>query len=171
MTLQIELIKAHVMNRPADAAEPFFAGDDDNGTGPKEFESATFGMLLPPQPPTGLPRRSYRFAATPHHQHHRSPRRARPVGAAGSQLHHANNAPAAPDGLAPSELKVRSYPTPPTPLQPPTGLSRRAKGFQLHHATNAPTAPDGLAPSELKAHSYPTPPTPPQPPTGSPRRS
>ena len=39
---------------------------------------------------------------------HRSPRRARPVGAKGSQLTHATNAPAAPDGLAPSELKVRS---------------------------------------------------------------
>jgi hypothetical protein len=37
-----------------------------------------------------------------------SPRRARPVGAEGSQLHPAANAAAAPDGLAPSELEVRS---------------------------------------------------------------
>ena len=33
---------------------------------------------------------------------------------------------AAPDGLAPSELQVRSYPTPPTPPQPPTGSPRRS---------------------------------------------
>jgi hypothetical protein len=46
MTSQIELIKAHVLNRLADAAEPFVQVMVDNGTGLKEFESATFGMLL-----------------------------------------------------------------------------------------------------------------------------
>jgi len=54
---------------------------------------------------------------------------ARPVGAQGSQLHHTTNTPAAPDGLAPSELKVPSYTTPPTPLKPPTGLPRRSSRF------------------------------------------
>jgi hypothetical protein len=148
----------------------------------------------PLQPPTGSPRRSSRFPATPRHQRPRSPRRACPVGAQGSQLPQATNTPAAPDGLAPSELKVPSYPPPPTPLQPPTGSPRRssrfaatprhqhpgsprrarpvgAQGSQLLHTTNATTAPDGLAPSELQVRSYPPPPTPPQPPTGSPRRS
>jgi hypothetical protein len=52
------LIKAQVLNRLADAAEPFVQVMVDNGTGLKEFESATFGMLLPLQPPTGLLRRS-----------------------------------------------------------------------------------------------------------------
>jgi hypothetical protein len=147
-----------------------------------------------PQPPTGSPRRSSRFAATPRPQRPRSPRRACPVGAKGSQLHHATTAPAAPNGLAPSELKVPGYTPPPPPPQPPTGSTRRssrfratprrqrpcsprrarpvgAQGSQLHHATNAPAAPDGLAPSELKARSYTTPPMPLQPPTGLPRRS
>jgi hypothetical protein len=55
---QIELIKAHLLNRLADPAEPFVQVMVDNGTGLKEFESVTFGMLLPQQPPTGLPRRS-----------------------------------------------------------------------------------------------------------------
>ena len=58
MTSQIELIKAHVLNRLADAAEPFVLVMVDHGTGLKEFESVTFGMLLPLQPPTGSPRRS-----------------------------------------------------------------------------------------------------------------
>jgi hypothetical protein len=40
------LIKAHVLNRLADAAEPFVQVMVDRGTGLKEFESATFGMLL-----------------------------------------------------------------------------------------------------------------------------
>ena len=55
---QIELIKAHLLNRLADPAEPFVQVIVENGTGLKEFESATFGMLLPLQPPTGLLRRS-----------------------------------------------------------------------------------------------------------------
>ena len=46
MTSQLELIKAHVLNRLADAAEPLVQVMVDYGTGPKEFESATFGMLL-----------------------------------------------------------------------------------------------------------------------------
>ena len=46
MISQIELIKAHVLNRLADAAEPLVQVMFDNGTGLKEFESATFGMLL-----------------------------------------------------------------------------------------------------------------------------
>ncbi len=46
MTSQIELIKAHVLNRLADAAESFVQVMVDNGTGLKESESATFGMLL-----------------------------------------------------------------------------------------------------------------------------
>jgi hypothetical protein len=46
MTSQIELIKARVLNRLADAAEPFVQVMFDNGTGLKGFESATFGMLL-----------------------------------------------------------------------------------------------------------------------------
>ena len=58
MTSQIELIKAHVLNRLADAAERFVQVMVDNGTGLKEFDSVTFGMLLPLQPPTGSPRRS-----------------------------------------------------------------------------------------------------------------
>ncbi|MEY2726678.1 MAG: hypothetical protein RLZZ458_2545 [Planctomycetota bacterium] len=58
MTSQIELIKAHVLNRLADAAEPFELVIVDNGTGLMEFESVTFGMLSPPQPPAGLSRRS-----------------------------------------------------------------------------------------------------------------
>jgi hypothetical protein len=33
---------------------------------------------------------------------------------------------AAPDGHASSELKVRSYTSAPTPLQPPTGSPRRS---------------------------------------------
>jgi hypothetical protein len=56
MTSQIELIKANVLNRRADAAEPFVLLMVDNGTVLKEFESVTFGMLLPLQPPTGSPR-------------------------------------------------------------------------------------------------------------------
>jgi hypothetical protein len=46
MTSQIELIKAHVLNRLADAADPFLQVTVDNGTGLKEFASAAFGMLL-----------------------------------------------------------------------------------------------------------------------------
>ena len=126
MKSQIELIKAHLLNRLADPAEPVVQVMVDNGTGLKEFESVKFGMLLPLQPPTGLPRRSCRFAAPPRHHHPCSPRRACPVGAAGLPLPPATTTPTAPDGLSPSELKVRSYPTPPTPLQPPTGLSRRS---------------------------------------------
>jgi hypothetical protein len=122
----------------------------------------------PPQPPTGSPRQSSRFAATPRHQHPhsprrarpvgaegsqlnprrqrpRSPRRARPVGAEGSQLHPATNAPTAPDGLAPSELKVRSYTPPPTPPQPPTGSSRLVN--QVHLPASEPCLLTGLAPS------------------------
>ena len=57
-TSQIELIKAHVLNRLADAAEPFVQVMVDNGTGLQELESVTFGMLSPPQPPAGLSRRS-----------------------------------------------------------------------------------------------------------------
>ena len=81
MTSHIELIKAHVLNRLADAAEPFVLVMVDHGTG---AEGVRVGDV-------------WHAAAT-----------------------------AAPDGLAPSELKVRSYTTPPTPLQPPTGLSRRS---------------------------------------------
>ena len=58
MTSQIDWIKARVLNRLADAAVPFVLLMVNNGTGLKEFNSVTFGMLLPPQPPTGLPRRS-----------------------------------------------------------------------------------------------------------------
>ena len=114
-------------------------------TGLKEFESVTFGMPLPLQPTTGLPRRSRRFAATPRHQRPHSPRRARPVGAEGSQLPPATNAPTAPDGLVPPELKVHSYTTPPTPLQPRRACPVGAKGSQLPPATNTPAAPAGLA--------------------------
>jgi len=71
-----------------------------------KVRSGLTGTDTPPQPPTGSPRRSSRFTATPRHQHPRSPRRTRPVGAKGSQLHHATNTPAAPDGLVPSERKV-----------------------------------------------------------------
>jgi hypothetical protein len=39
MTSQIELIKAHVLNRLADAAEPLGQVKVDNGTGLTEFES------------------------------------------------------------------------------------------------------------------------------------
>lgn len=46
MTSQIELIKAHVLNRLADAAASFAQMMIDSGTGLKEFESAMFGMLL-----------------------------------------------------------------------------------------------------------------------------
>ena len=42
MTSQIELIKAHVLNRLADAADPSVQVRVDNGTGLKGFESATF---------------------------------------------------------------------------------------------------------------------------------
>ena len=92
MTSQIELIKAHVLNRLADAAAPFVQVMVDSGTGLKEFESATFGMLLqvglqllkrfirmqgdgdrgesiinPPSAPTGntgeMPRKTSGFAA------------------------------------------------------------------------------------------------------------
>ncbi|MFN9039558.1 MAG: hypothetical protein ACK5YO_24880, partial [Planctomyces sp.] len=45
-TSQIELIKAHVLNRLADAAAPFVQVMVDSGTGLKEFESVTFGILL-----------------------------------------------------------------------------------------------------------------------------
>ena len=97
-----------------------------DGLAPSELKVRSYtAPPTPPQPPTGLPRRSSRFPAIPRHQRPCSPRRARPVGAEGSQLPHAANATAAPDGLAPSELKVRSYPPPPTPPQPPTGLPRR----------------------------------------------
>ena len=58
MKSQIELIKAHLLNRLADPAEPVVQVMVDNGTGLKEFESVTFGMLPPPQPPAGLSRRS-----------------------------------------------------------------------------------------------------------------
>jgi hypothetical protein len=54
----------------------------------------------PLQPPTGSPRQSSRFAATPHRQRPCSPRRACPVGAKGSRLNRANNAHTAPDGFA-----------------------------------------------------------------------
>ena len=40
------MIKAHVLNRFADAAESFVQVMVDNRVGLKEFESATFGMLL-----------------------------------------------------------------------------------------------------------------------------
>jgi hypothetical protein len=83
----------------------------------------------PPQPPTGSPRRSLRFAATPRRQRHRRPRRACPVGAQGSQLTHAANATAAPDGLAPSELKVHSYTAAPTPPPSPTGSRGSRRTF------------------------------------------
>jgi hypothetical protein len=46
MTSQIELIKTQVLDRLADAADPLLQVMVDNGTGLKEFESATFGMLL-----------------------------------------------------------------------------------------------------------------------------
>ena len=58
MTSKIKLIKAQVLNRLADPAEPFVQVIVENGTGLKEFESATFGMLLQLQPPTGSLRRS-----------------------------------------------------------------------------------------------------------------
>ena len=48
-----------------------------------KVRSGLTGTDTPPQPPTGSPRRSSRFTATPRHQHPRSPRRARPVGAKG----------------------------------------------------------------------------------------
>ena len=44
--IAIELIKAHVLNRLADAAASFAQMMVDSGTGLKEFESAMFGMLL-----------------------------------------------------------------------------------------------------------------------------
>ena len=140
-----------------------------NGTGLKEFESATFlaaapaasdwrapsepkvpnytTLPTPLQPPTGSPRRSSRLPATPRQQRPCSPRRARPIGAKGSQLPPRHHRPY-------SSRRAR-----------PVG----AKGSQLHHASTAPTAPDGLAPSELKVHLYTAPTTTLQRPTGSPR--
>jgi hypothetical protein len=46
MTSQVKLIKAHVLNCLADAADPLVQVMVDNGTGLKECDSATFGMLL-----------------------------------------------------------------------------------------------------------------------------
>ena len=106
ITSQIELIKAQVLNRLADAAEPFVQVMVDNGTGVKEFESATFGMLLK----VGL-QLVKRFGQ---------------IQSDGDRGETIIDSVPAPDGLAPSELQVRSYTTPPTPQQPPTGLRRRS---------------------------------------------
>ena len=46
MTSKIELIKPQVLNRLADAAEPFVQLMVDNGTGLREFDPAVFSMLL-----------------------------------------------------------------------------------------------------------------------------
>ena len=46
MTSQIEFIKVHVLICLADAADTFVQVMVDSGTGMKEFESVTFGMLL-----------------------------------------------------------------------------------------------------------------------------
>jgi hypothetical protein len=60
MTLQIELIKAHVLDRPADAADPLMQVIFENGTGLKEFESATLGDSAGTALSSGPPRGSGR---------------------------------------------------------------------------------------------------------------
>ena len=60
LTSQIELIKAHVMNRLADAAEPLVQVIFENGTGLKKFESATFGVAAGTALSGGSPRGSGR---------------------------------------------------------------------------------------------------------------
>jgi hypothetical protein len=62
MTSQIELIKALVRNRLADAAKPSVQLIVDNGTGLKEFESATFGVAAGTALSGGPSRRSGRTA-------------------------------------------------------------------------------------------------------------
>ena len=58
MTSQIELIKAHVLNRLADAAEPLVQVIFENGMGLKEFESATSEVAAGTALSGGPPRRS-----------------------------------------------------------------------------------------------------------------